>query len=144
MHAVGETVFRLETITGFLFTIDYLWEAKKAYVKRAYWLDENSEGFILINSQIPTVDITCVLQIFLPSVTEKQEIGKDPSGDKLTLQWLVADMFHFENVGFSKTVNNCEKYLVCADCEMGPIGWTNVTNKSEIYVAAERVDYANS
>ena len=80
----------------------------------------------------------------MPSVTEKQEIGKGPSGDKLSAQWLVADMFHFENVGFSKTVNGSEKYLVCADCEMGPIGWTDVNNKTEIYVSAERVEYANS
>jgi hypothetical protein len=80
----------------------------------------------------------------MPSVTEKHEIGKALSGDTLTSQWLVVDMFHFENIGFSKTVNTSEKYLVCADCEMGPIGWTDVGNKSEIYVSAERVEYANS
>lgn len=80
----------------------------------------------------------------MPSVTAKQEIGKEPSGDNLTSQWLVVDMFHFENVGFSNTVRGSEKYLICADCEMGPIGWTDVASNSEIFVAAERVDYTES
>ncbi|KNC86997.1 hypothetical protein SARC_00890 [Sphaeroforma arctica JP610] len=42
--------------------------------------------------------------------------------------WEVSDMFDFENVGFSHSVkeDNSEdlvKYLTCADCEYGPIGW---------------------
>ena len=31
-------------------------------------------------------------------------------------------MFDFDNVGFSKTVDDC-KFLTCADCEIGPIGY---------------------
>ena len=34
-------------------------------------------------------------------------------------------MFDFDNVGFSRTVEDGVKYLVCADCEMGPIGYHN-------------------
>ena len=30
-------------------------------------------------------------------------------------------MFTFENIGFSNTVGDF-KYLICADCDMGPIG----------------------
>lgn len=74
----------------------------------------------------------------------KHEIGSEPGGDQLTSHWLVVDMFHFENIGFSNTVNAGDKYLVCADCEVGPIGWSNVNNKCEYYVAADRVHYANS
>lgn len=80
----------------------------------------------------------------MPSMTEKQEIGKSLSGDTLTQQWLVADMFHFENVGFSKTVDDGTKYLLCADCEVGPIGWSHIDNRCEFYIAAERVQYADS
>lgn len=80
----------------------------------------------------------------MPNMTEKHVIGQDPSGDTLTLQWLVVDMFHFENIGFTKTVNDREKFLLCADCEIGPIGWTSTDNKDELYVSAERVKYANS
>lgn len=32
------------------------------------------------------------------------------------------DMFTFVNVGFTKDVGNI-KFLVCADCEVGPTGW---------------------
>lgn len=48
-------------------------------------------------------------------------------------------MFHFENVGFSKPVGNV-KYLVCADCEMGPIGW-HYTDSKLCYVADQRVKH---
>lgn len=75
-------------------------------------------------------------------MTEKYKIGEEPSGDNVTIFWLVQDMFHFENVGFSKTVNGSEQFLICADCEIGPIGWHNIRNKNEYYVAAERVTYA--
>lgn len=80
----------------------------------------------------------------MPSMVEKHKIGSEPQGDQLTSQWLVEDMFHFENVGFTKTVNGGEKYLICADCEIGPIGWTDVRNNKEYYISAERVCYANS
>lgn len=52
---------------------------------------------------------------------------------------MVADMFHFENVGFSKNVGNI-KYLVCADCEVGPIGWHCIDTKIS-YVANQRVKH---
>lgn len=80
----------------------------------------------------------------MPSMIEKHKIGTEPAGDKLSEQWLVEDMFHFENVGFSKTVNLREQYLVCADCEIGPIGWTDINNRKEYYISAERVCYAHS
>lgn len=34
--------------------------------------------------------------------------------------WIINDMFSFENVGFSNTVDKT-KYLICADCDMGPV-----------------------
>ena len=72
----------------------------------------------------------------------KYDIGSAPSGDTPTDFWLVKDMFDFDNVGFSNTVNGREKYLICADCEVGPIGWHDTTNKTEYFVAADRVQYA--
>ncbi len=80
----------------------------------------------------------------MPNMTGKHKIGTQPEGDTLTLFWLVEDMFHFENIGFSKVVSGCEQYLVCADCEIGPIGWTNINEKNKFFVATERVKYANS
>lgn len=53
--------------------------------------------------------------------------------------WTVADMFSFENVGFSHTRDSI-KYLVCADCELGPIGYHEITTKKS-YIALERVKH---
>lgn len=52
--------------------------------------------------------------------------------------WMVDNMFAFENVGFSNTVGTT-KYLTCADCEIGPIGWHDVNNKTEFFIAMSRV-----
>lgn len=53
--------------------------------------------------------------------------------------WIIDDMFHFENIGFSNTVGNY-KYLICADCEMGPVGYHDITTKTN-YVALQRVKH---
>ena len=78
----------------------------------------------------------------MPHPTEKYKIGTEPAGSTLSKFWLVEDMWHFENVGFSKTVGDSVKYLICADCEVGPIGWHSLQNTKEFFVAAERVKYA--
>jgi len=36
--------------------------------------------------------------------------------------WSVDDIFTFENVGYTNTVDGRYKYLTCADCECGPLG----------------------
>ncbi|NWT40902.1 MSS4 factor, partial [Chroicocephalus maculipennis] len=59
-------------------------------------------------------------------------------GDVVREHWLVRDMFSFENVGFTRDVGNV-KFLVCADCEAGPIGWHCLDDKDSFYVALERV-----
>lgn len=53
--------------------------------------------------------------------------------------WTVNDMFTFENIGFSNTVQN-KKYLICADCEMGPVGYHDIATKV-CYVALKRVKH---
>ncbi|KAI3641589.1 hypothetical protein MIR68_000377 [Amoeboaphelidium protococcarum] len=65
--------------------------------------------------------------------------------------WMLKDAFQFENIGFSKTVTAQQdsvregmKYLICADCEYGPLGFqdTRQTGTScGIYLAANRVKY---
>ena len=53
--------------------------------------------------------------------------------------YLVEDMFDFDNLGFSKTVGDI-KYLICADCEIGPIGWHSIETRKS-YVAVSRVKH---
>lgn len=56
--------------------------------------------------------------------------------------WLVDDMFTFDNVGFSNTIGN-HKFLVCADCEMGPIGYHDLESKKS-FVALSRVKHGEA
>ncbi|XP_028855008.1 guanine nucleotide exchange factor MSS4 [Denticeps clupeoides] len=83
-------------------------------------------------------------ELFLPSMRKKTSIsepGGTMEGDTLTAHWLVDDMYTFENVGFTKDVGKV-KYLICADCEIGPIGWHCLDDKKSFYVALERVHHA--
>ncbi|XP_021232839.1 guanine nucleotide exchange factor MSS4 [Numida meleagris] len=78
-------------------------------------------------------------ELLLPAMRKKAAAtagGGD--GDVLREHWLVRDMFSFENVGFTRDVGNV-KFLVCADCEAGPIGWHCLDDKDSFYVALERV-----
>ncbi|XP_003391598.1 PREDICTED: guanine nucleotide exchange factor MSS4-like [Amphimedon queenslandica] len=80
-------------------------------------------------------------EFFLPDMTTKYAIGTEPAGETIKDHWLVVDMFHFENVGFSRSVEDL-KYLICADCEVGPIGWHKTGNPNEFYIACTRVKYS--
>lgn len=62
-----------------------------------------------------------------------------PLSTPLKYFWSVDDIFKFENCGFSNTVDG-RKFLVCADCEMGPIGFQDLDSKM-CYVALDRVSY---
>lgn len=53
--------------------------------------------------------------------------------------WSVKDIYTFENIGFLNDLDN-KKYLICADCEQGPIGY-QCTNSNYSYVAIERVKH---
>lgn len=82
-------------------------------------------------------------QLFLPSMRKKSNLSATEAsvdGDTLTAHWFVDDMFTFENVGFTKDVGRI-KYLICADCEIGPIGWHCLDDKKCFYVAVDRVDH---
>ena len=78
-------------------------------------------------------------------VYELQIVKKNEEGvvhiakEKLAQFYRVEDMFDFDNVGFSKTVDNM-KYLICADCEAGPIGYHDLNTK-KCYVALSRIKH---
>ena len=72
---------------------------------------------------------------------KKEEMSADkPKGESLQDHWMVRDMYTFENVGFSKTVSSI-KYLACADCEIGPIGWHDTRDKTRFYISLNRVQH---
>lgn len=74
----------------------------------------------------------------LPYVRRKR-VGEADQQESITDYLLVEDMYAFENIGLSVTVDNI-KYLVCADCEKGPIGWHDVATKKS-YIALSRVKH---
>lgn len=69
----------------------------------------------------------------------KTDPNSEPETENLSRFWIVNDMYTFENVGFSHTVGN-NKYLTCADCEAGPIGYHDISSKVS-YVSFSRVEY---
>lgn len=64
---------------------------------------------------------------------------EDIEKELLTKYWNVDDMFTFENIGFSNTVQNT-KFLICADCDMGPVGYHDLTTKKS-FIALNRVKH---
>ena len=52
--------------------------------------------------------------------------------------WMVKDMMEFENIGFSRDKDGI-KYLICADCEIGPLGWFDPLCPGEYCIAQDRV-----
>ncbi|KAL5967307.1 hypothetical protein TSMEX_004995 [Taenia solium] len=61
----------------------------------------------------------------LPIIAKKSELQQH--GDTFPRKieshfWTVERMTDFENVGFCNTVEGI-KYLICADCEIGPLGY---------------------
>jgi len=111
---------------------------------------KNSKSVVcqFCDSKVLTPDVATLKQLkdhFLPAMRQKRSFATNggtegPEGDHLDKFWMVEDMYHFENVGFSKAVNNV-KYLICADCEMGPIGFHDPSSPKEFYVALSRVDH---
>ncbi|XP_023015506.2 RAB interacting factor STRAT [Leptinotarsa decemlineata] len=73
----------------------------------------------------------------LPLIRQSKSNEQNPESECVSLFWSVSDMFTFQNVGFSNTVGN-NKYLTCADCEAGPIGYHDIPSKMS-YVALSRV-----
>ena len=61
----------------------------------------------------------------------------------VTVFWLLGSLMSFENIGVTKVVDNI-KFLSCADCEVGPLGWHDITNLTKFYIAADRVRYLDS
>ncbi|KAF8634056.1 hypothetical protein AX17_004320 [Amanita inopinata Kibby_2008] len=70
-----------------------------------------------------------------------------PDPPETTHWWLITPSpMAFENVGFSRPVASLSatepqmKLLVCAECELGPLGWS-VVGGTEFWVACSRVAY---
>ena len=61
---------------------------------------------------------------------ELESFNKETAGEKEKVKgfYRVGDMFDFDNLGFTNTVGGI-KYLSCADCDVGPIGYHDLSTK---------------
>ncbi|XGW29787.1 hypothetical protein V3C99_009100 [Haemonchus contortus] len=69
----------------------------------------------------------------------RQQKDVDTQKEAVSGFWTVRDMYDFENVGFTNSVDGM-KYLTCADCEYGPIGFLEPEAKLH-YVSSARITY---
>jgi hypothetical protein len=85
--------------------------------------------------------------IDIPSMRQRRELASAGAeqqvieNEKINEFWLVNDMLTFENIGFTNTVDK-KKFLICADCEIGPIGYQNLDKPDEFLVCINRVKHA--
>lgn len=92
----------------------------------------------IINRNLIRSNITPVFQFALPHIHSRVEDKADQE-ESISDYWLVEDMYTFENIAVSNTVDNV-KYLSCADCERGPVGWYDLSTKKS-YIALSRVKH---
>ncbi|XP_017068591.2 guanine nucleotide exchange factor MSS4 homolog [Drosophila eugracilis] len=77
-------------------------------------------------------------EVDVPLMMQKQDRTADSlSSETLKNFWLVKDMMTFENIGFSNTLDG-RKFLVCADCERGPVGYHDLSTR-HCFLALKRV-----
>lgn len=56
--------------------------------------------------------------------------------------WMVQDQFDFDNIGVTRSVDPTTKYLICSECEVGPLGLYLPLQKPLFYIATSRVAYS--
>ncbi|KAL6068141.1 Guanine nucleotide dissociation stimulator for Sec4p [Balamuthia mandrillaris] len=104
----------------------------------------------------PVVCRLCSSQILLPkkaAIVEKEINMRQKDGKEVPERffWAVKDMFDFENIGFTKSVDAQHlRYLTCADCEQEVIGAqlpndpspsSSSSSSPTIYLSYSRVRY---
>ena len=62
-----------------------------------------------------------------------------PSSELVQGFWHVRDKFDFDNMGATKPAEGGVRYIICGECDMGPIGWFR--DDKDMYVAIGRVTY---
>ncbi|XP_038218453.1 guanine nucleotide exchange factor MSS4 homolog [Zerene cesonia] len=75
----------------------------------------------------------------LPLMQQEKNSDGQVQSEKINEFYFVENMYSFENIGFTHTVDNY-KYLSCADCDAGPVGFYDMDTKHS-YVALSRVKH---
>lgn len=80
-----------------------------------------------------------LLQKDLPLMQQDTREPGEVQNEKIKEFYHVENMYIFENIGFTHTVDHY-KYLSCADCDAGPVGYYDMNTKHS-YVALSRVEH---
>jgi hypothetical protein len=78
----------------------------------------------------------------IPIMKQKRELlaNNQIENEPMDEFWVLNEMFTFENIGFTNEINKI-KYLICADCEIGPLGYQHVDKPNEFLVSLNRVKH---
>ncbi|CAG2164319.1 unnamed protein product [Oppiella nova] len=98
---------------------------------------KNSKSLSCLNCNCLLLRPNIALLKSLPSVMVRED--STHGLEVLSDFWMVSDMFQFENMAFSKNVEDM-KYLACAECDIGPIGWHNLCDQ-KCYIAINRIKH---
>lgn len=79
-------------------------------------------------------------KLTLPTSSLPENALLSPDQDDDIYFWHVGNMMDFENVGFSTTVGTI-KYLSCADCDLGPLGYHDTADPKEFVISIKRAKY---
>ncbi|KAL4717505.1 hypothetical protein ACJJTC_000654 [Scirpophaga incertulas] len=114
-------------------TSDFVEDGKnKMVIKCKYCLSK-----ILEKKTAVYVEQEKELPLMFQGIDRKQgEIKKE----MLNEYYHVDNMYIFENIGFTHQVDNY-KYLTCADCEAGPVGYYDLDSKHS-YIALSRIEHS--
>ena len=82
----------------------------------------------------PTTPPQHILPPFPPATPPQPTGGEQHS-------WLVGDQMAFENVGVTRGVEGGVRYLVCGNCDGGPIGCVYAEAPQSFYVLHGRIQY---
>jgi len=91
---------------------------------------------------------TQTFEVLETSETNGKNVVEENIGEGVSPQlqgfWQLTDLMAFENIGFSKTIiETGVKYICCADCNTGPLGYHDTVAKEvEYLVAVDKVSYA--
>ncbi|CAG8489913.1 16022_t:CDS:2 [Funneliformis mosseae] len=76
-------------------------------------------------------------QILKKSYPETPSLDEEASNQGF---WALYDIMAFENIGVSKTIDTGIKYLCCAVCDVGPLGYNDTkSTTNEFLIAVDRV-----
>ncbi|CAH0596879.1 unnamed protein product [Chrysodeixis includens] len=112
---------------------EYVEDGKNKFIVKCKFcgsriLDKKSAKYITLEKDLPLMQ--------QDNNRKEGEIQNEPVNEF----YHVENMYTFENIGFTHTVANC-KYLSCADCDAGPVGYYDNDTKHS-YVAISRIVHA--